>query len=127
MLDRKLEELGLERISGPHCYEQYAGADEFSALMDGEPGTYFLTDYLVQSFDHLVIEGMGLDKYPELRDEYFRNYRRVIYLQQRQDPDLLEKAQAAAEALKLPLEVHYTGYGALETRLLKMLNGHKSE
>lgn len=123
MLDRKLDELGLERISGPHCYEQYAGAEEFSALMDNEPGTYFLTDYLVQSFDHLVIEGMGLDKYPELRDEYFRNYRRVVYLQQRQDKALLEKARAAAETLKLPLEVRFTGYGALEARLSDMLSG----
>ena len=123
MLDRKLDELGLERISGPHCYEQYAGAEEFSAMMDDEPGTYFLTDYLVQSFDHLVIEGMGLDRYPELRDEYFRNYQRVVYLQQRQDAALLEKARTAAEALKLPLEVRYTGYGALEARLLNILNG----
>jgi hypothetical protein len=123
LLDDRLEELGLERISGPHCYEIYAGAEGFAGLMDEELGTYFLTDYLVQSFDHLVIEGMGLDKNPELREEYFRNYRRVVYLQQRDDPDLLIKAQAAAEALDLPLEVRRTGYGALEERLLAMLDG----
>jgi hypothetical protein len=123
LLDDRLEALGLERISGPHCYEIYAGAEGFAGLMEEELGTYFLTDYLVQSFDHLVIEGMGLDQNPELREEYFRNYRRVVYLQQRDDPDLLVKARAAADALNLPLEVRRTGYGALEERLLAMLDG----
>jgi len=123
-LDVMLEKLGIERISGPHCYEQYAGAEGFDALMDEEPGTFFLTDYLTQSFDHLVIEGLGLDVNPGLRNTYFGNYRRMVYLQQRPDPDLLEKAQWAADALDLPLEVRPTGYGALEERLLALMNGH---
>jgi hypothetical protein len=126
LLDARLDELGLERISGPHCYEIYAGAEGFAGLMDEEPGTFFLTDYLVQSFDHLVIEGLGIDRNPSLRDEYFRNYRRMVYLQQRDDPGLLAKAQAAAEALRLPLEVRRTGYGALESRLLAMLDEGRS-
>lgn len=121
-LDATLERLAVERVSGPHCYEQYAGARDFAALMDEEPGTFFLTDYLAHSFDHLVIEGLGLDRLPELRDDYFRNYRRVVYLQQREDPKLLAKAQAAARALNLPLEVRHTGYGALEERLLALMN-----
>lgn len=123
-LDVTLARLGIERISGPHCYEQYAGAEAFKALMDEEPGTFFLTDYLTQSFDHLVIEGLGLDINPGLRDVYFGNYRRMVYLQQRRDPTLLEKAQWAADALGLPLEVQPTGYGALEERLLALMNGH---
>jgi hypothetical protein len=123
-LDATLEKLGIERISGPHCYEQYAGVEGFEALMDEEPGTFFLTDYLTQSFDHLVIEGLGLDVNPGLRDMYFGNYRRMVYLQQRSDPGLLEKAQWAADALDLPLEVRPTGYGALEERLLALMNGH---
>lgn len=126
-LDRKLDELGIERISGPHCYEQYAGAENFQAMMDEELGTYFLTDYLAQSFDHLVIEGMGLDRYPELRSIYFAGYRRLVYLQQRKDPDLLKKAQAASEALGLPLEVRYTGYGALEERLVAMFGSNGTD
>ena len=120
MLDKKLDEIGVERIKGPHCYEMYAGED-FQAMMDEELGTYFLTDYLVQSFDHLVIEGLGLDRYPELHEMYFGNYKRVVYLQQREDSVLLEKAHQAADALKLPLEIRTTGYGALESRLLEKL------
>lgn len=122
MLDRLLEELDVERIAGPHCYEQYAGADTFAQMMNDELGTYFLTDYIAQSFDHLIIENLGLDRYPELREMYFGNYRRVVYLQQRDDPKLLANARAAADALSLPLEVRFTGYGELETRLLEKIN-----
>lgn len=117
LLDKALDELDIERIAGPHCYEQYAGTEVFDAMMAEELGTFFLTDYLVQSFDHLVLEGLGLDQHPELREIYFANYKRVIYLQQRHDADLLAKAEAAAQALSLPLEVRFTGYGDLETRL----------
>ena len=117
MLDKTLGELGLERIAGPHCYEMYAGEDGFVSLTSEEPGTFYLTDYLAQSYDHLLIEGLGLDRFPELRDEYFRHYRRMVYLQQRHDPELIRKAHLAAEALDLPLEIRFTGYGALEERL----------
>jgi hypothetical protein len=120
MLDRLLAVEGVERVTGPHCYEMYANG-RFERLMSEELGTYFLTDYLVQSFDHLVIEGLGLDRFPELRDEYFGNYRRVVYLAQRDDPALRARAQWAADQLGLPLEIQPTGYGALETRLVELM------
>lgn len=122
MLDKALERSGIERVSGPHCYEMYAGAEGFAELAGTEPGTFYLTDYLTQSFDHLVLEGLGLDRFPELREVYFANYRRVVYLQQRQDPVLLEKARAAARALDLPLEIRHTGYGELEARLVALMS-----
>ena len=53
-LDELLREEGVERIAGPHCYEIYGGA-LFDRLIDEEVGTYFLTDFLVRSFDHLVV------------------------------------------------------------------------
>ena len=117
MLDRLLDAEGVERLRGPHCYEFYAD-DAFSGLMAEAPGTFFLTDYMVRSFDHLVIEGLGLDRFPELRDDYFRNYTRVVYLSQTEDPELLERACLAAERLSLPLVTLHVGYGALESRLL---------
>jgi len=120
LLDQMLAAEGVERVAGPHCYEMYANG-QFEQLMAEQPGTYFLTDYLVQSFDHLVVEGMGLDRFPELRDEYFRNYTRVVYLAQRDDPALRARAQWAASVLGLPLEVRVAGYGALETRLLELM------
>jgi hypothetical protein len=120
LLDRMLEREGVERVRGPHCYEMYANRT-FDLLMQEAPGTYFLTDYLVQSFDHLVIEGMGLDRYPQLRDEYFRNYTRCVYLAQTDNPELRARAAWAAEQLGLPLEVRQVGYGALETRLTELM------
>src|SRR4051794_2283046 len=87
-LDEVLREEEVERIAGPHCYEIYGGA-LFDRLIDEEVGTYFLTDFLVRAFDHLVIKGLGLDRFPQLRDDYFGNYRRVVYLAQSDDPDLL--------------------------------------
>jgi hypothetical protein len=120
-LDSLLAAEGVERVSGPHCYEMYADG-RFAAIMAQEPGTFFLTDYLLQSFDALVIKGLGLDRFPELRDEYFVNYRRVVYLAQRDDPGLRAKADRAAEAIGLPLEVVSVGYGALESRLVELMN-----
>jgi hypothetical protein len=125
-LDAMLAQEGVERVAGPHCYEMYADGS-FEALMEEAPGTYFLTDYLTQSFDHLVIEGLGLDRRPELRDDYFQHYTRVVYLAQRDDPALLTKAQWAADYLQLPLEVRPAGYGALEERLVHLLKQTKEQ
>lgn len=121
-LDLLLERYGLERIDGPHCYEMYAGQG-FHNLMEEEPGTFFLTDFLVRSFRGAILKGLGLDRYPELRDEYFRNYKRLVYLVQKEDPELVEKANCIALHLGLHLEIRYTGYGLLERRLVAKMNG----
>lgn len=122
LLDRMLEQEGVQRVAGPHCYEMYADGT-FEQLMAEAPGTFFLTDYLLKSFDHLVLEGLGLDKYPELRREYFKNYTRVVYLAQREDLALAERAKWAAGSLGLPLEIRQTGYGKLESRLKELIEG----
>lgn len=119
-LDRLLEIEGVERIQGPHCYEIY-GEALFEELMAKEPGTFFLTDFLVSQFDSLVIRELGLDRYPALRDDYFGNYTRLVYLVQQDDPKLTEAARRAAERLNLPLEIRAVGYGALESRLVQLM------
>ncbi|KAA3647696.1 MAG: DUF1638 domain-containing protein [Chloroflexi bacterium] len=119
-LDQMLSDEGAERVAGPHCYEMYADG-AFDQLMEEAHGTYFLTDYLTGSFNNLVIKGMGLDKFPELHDVFFKNYTRVVYLAQRDDQELLEQAQQAAKKLDLPLEVRRTGYDALENRLVTLM------
>jgi hypothetical protein len=120
LLDRLLAKEDVQRVAGPHCYEMYADGT-FESLMAEAPGTFFLTDYLVQSFDHLVLEGLGIDRHPALRDEYFRNYTRMVYLAQRDEPTLVARAKWAAESLGLPLEVRKTGYGKLESRLKELI------
>jgi hypothetical protein len=112
-LDRVLAEEGVERIGGPHCYAFYAGQEAFEELADAEPGTFYLTDFLTRQFDTLVIEGLGLDRHPELLSMYFGNYRRLVYLAQTADEELQAAARAAAERLGLAYEYRFTGLGEL--------------
>jgi hypothetical protein len=119
-LDVLLEREAVKRVRGPHCYEMYSHPI-FEELMERELGTFFLTDFLVTHFDRLVLEELGLDRFPQLREDYFAHYTRVVYLAQRPDPALFAKAQHAAETLALPLEIRHVGYGALESRLLELM------
>lgn len=113
LLDRVLEEEGVARLEGAHCYEVYAGRAAFAALHDRDPGTFYLTDYLVRNFDRLVIRGLGLDRHPELLPVYFGNYRRLVYLAQADDTDLSVRAEAAAAVLGLGFERRLVGFGEL--------------
>ncbi len=113
LLDDVLREEGVERIAGPHCYQFFMGTANFQALAEAEPGCFFLTDYLTRHFDRLIIEGLGLDRHPELRDDYFGNYTKLVYLAQTEDPGLQERAQRAAERLGLAYEYRFTAYGEL--------------
>lgn len=122
-LDAFLTRQGLERIDSPHCYEMYAGA-QFTAMMDEEPGTFFLTDFLVRGFRGTIWHGLGLDRYPQLIEDYFRHYRRLIFLTQSGQPELMDKAQEIATTLGLPLEVRHTGYDRLEQQLKEWMERH---
>ncbi len=113
-LDAVLAEEGVERIAGPHCYAFYAGEEVLARLAEEEPGTFWLTDFLVRQFDSLVIRGLGLDRHPELLNLYFGNYRRLVYLSQVPTPALLAKARAAADRLGLAFAHRPTGLGGLE-------------
>lgn len=122
-IDRVIEEEGggIERLPGVHCYQFFAGSERFASLADVEPGTFYLTDFLAQHFDRFVIEPLKIDTHPQLRDEYFGNYRRVVFLSQTQDPALLQAAQKAAERLQLDFEHVHCGYGELESSLRDMV------
>jgi hypothetical protein len=120
MLDRVLEERSVERLPGSHCYEFYATAPLFADLHEKEPGTFYLTDFLTRHFDRLVWSGLGLDRWPELRDDYFGNYRRLVYLSQVRSHLLFEEARRAAERLGLEFEHRHVGYGDLATTLVEV-------
>jgi hypothetical protein len=116
-IDALCARLDLPRLAGLHCYDVYAGADRIARLLDEEPGTYLLTDYLVRTFRRTVVAELGLDRHPELRDAYFGHYSRVVWLAQDPDPELESLARQASETLELPLVVVPTGTGGLECRL----------
>jgi hypothetical protein len=118
-LDTVLAAEGVERLPGAHCYEFYATASAFAALHEAEIGTFYLTDFLVRHFERLVIEGLGIDRHPELAPEYFRNYTRLVYLAQLDDAALSAAAEAAAARLGLRYERRLTGYGDLAPGLAR--------
>jgi len=120
-IDRVLEEENIERLPGAHCYSFYATEERFSELAEQELGTFYLTDFLVEHFDRIMIKGLKLDRHPELRDQYFANYTRVIYLSQRQDAELVNKAKVAAEFLGLGFRHLHTGYGDLDSSLQQQI------
>src|ERR1700721_1184386 len=116
-LDAVLEAEGVERIPGAHCYQFLAGAQVFEELCEAEPGTFYLTDFLLRHFDRLVIRGLGLDRHPELFSTYFGNYRKLVYLAQAPDTHSQDGAREIALRMGLQFEYRRTGYGTLGTTL----------
>ena len=117
LLDQVLREEGIERIPGAHCYEFFATAPVFAALSEAEPGTFYLTDFLLRHFERLVIRGLGLDRHPELFSSYFGNYRKLVYLAQAPLATSDEAARAIAARMGLQYESRQTGYGTLSVKL----------
>jgi hypothetical protein len=116
-LDEVCERYGIPRLAGSDCYDVYAGTEQYQELLDQEPGTYLLTDFLAASFHRSVMVELGLDRYPDLRDDYFRHYKRVVWLTQRRTPLLQNAAEQAAASIGLPLEVVDVGILGLERAL----------
>ncbi|NCW83542.1 MAG: DUF1638 domain-containing protein [Actinobacteria bacterium] len=99
----------VERLPGAHCYEFFAGTNEFMSAHDEEPGTFYLTDFLAKHFDALVWQGLGLDEHPELRETYFGNYRRVLLLSQTNNVEIVSAGRLAAQKLGLEFEHRHVG------------------
>ncbi len=123
LLDKALREENVERLPGAHCYEMFAGKEKFRHLHESEPGTFYLTDFLAIHFDRLVIRGLSLDKYPELKDQFFGNYKKLVYLAQKEDAGVEKKAEEAAQYLGVSYEKVVTGDRLLESELQVRLAG----
>ena len=122
-LDAVCAEHGVERLPGDHCYEFLTGGSEFAELHAEELGTFFLTDYLVKHFDRLVVKAFWLDTHPDLLNQVFGHYHRLVYLSQVDDPSLVERARAAADQLGLTFEHRPTGLTNLSTEVLAGVGG----
>jgi len=116
-LDTVLQRHNIERLPGAHCYAFFTGGELFAELAEDELGTFYLTDYLASNFERLILGELGITEHPELRDMYFGNYTRVLYLAQTHNEDCVAAAQRAADAIGLPLHTHYTGLQPLQHSL----------
>lgn len=120
-LDELCTRTGVARLAGRHCYDVFATQERMAREFAAQPGTFVLTDFLVRTFQRSVVQELGLDRHPELRDDYFHAYTRVLWLTQSETPELAGAAQAAAAVLRLPLEVVHVGDAHLERALLDLL------
>jgi len=120
LLQTRCDDLGVQMVAGPHCYSFFEGNDTFADHADTEFTAFYLTDFLVRQFDSFVWKPMGLDRHPQLRDMYFGNYEKLVYLAQTNQPDLDVLAKEAADRLGLTYERRFTGYGELATELQKL-------
>ncbi|MDD9856896.1 MAG: DUF1638 domain-containing protein [Gammaproteobacteria bacterium] len=125
-LDKMLAEEGVERLPGAHCYELFAGPARFAGLHNAEPGTFYLTDFLARHFRRLIIAGLGLDRFPQLAGDYFGNYRKLVYLAQRDDPATDQAARDAADYLGLDYQRVFTGDHSLQAALAGAAGGRQS-
>ena len=121
-LDTVIATHGVKRLGGNHCYDIFAGSKKIEEIMESDAGTYFLTDFLVKSFHRSVMVELGLDKRPELRDDYFKNYTRVIWLAQIRTPELEQAAIDAAAEIGLPLQIQSAGYAGLTNQVMELIS-----
>ena len=118
LLDKVCAEENVEMLAGAHCYQFFATAPRFDELQDHALGSFYLTDFLARNWERLIWDGMGIAKHPELRDMYFGNYTRCVYLEQTDDPKARAAAHECADRLGLELHIEHTGYGELESTMV---------
>lgn len=120
-IDKICKKHGVERIAGPHCFSFYMGNKDFEENDGDYVTTFFITDFLARHFEAFLIKPLGLDKHPELKEVYFGNYTRALYLAQSNDLELEKQAKLGAAFLGLNYEKQSTGFGDLEPTLKSAL------
>ena len=111
---------GVVKVPGPHCWEMLLGSERFSRLIEEVAGTYFLEKDLILNFERNCIEPLELYD-EEMRNYFFGNYQRLLYVRQPSDPNLMSEATKLAEFLELSLEIMDADYSHIEKKLCELI------
>ena len=111
---------GVVKVSGHYCWEMLLGSERFGQFIDEMAGTYFVEKDLILNFEEYCMRPLELHD-EEMRQYCFQHYRRLLYLRQPSDPDLMPKASQVAEFLGLSLDISDADYSHLEKILTELL------
>ena len=119
-IDDFCQEYGVTKVPGHYCYEMLLGSEKFDQLLNEMAGTYFAEKDLIENFEEYCV--MPLELHDEDMKRYcFNQYRRLLYVRQPSDPNLVIQAGEVASFLGLSLDVSDADYSYLEKSLIGLL------
>lgn len=119
-IDDACRQCGATKVPGHYCYEMLLGSERFHQLIEEMAGTYFAERELILNFKEYCIVPLELHD-EEMRRYCFEHYRRLLYVRQPADPNLVPRASEVAEFLELSLDVRDADYSHLERKLTELL------
>jgi len=119
-IDDFCQEYGVTKVPGHYCYEMLLGSERFSQLLNEMTGTYFVEKELIQNFEEYCVIPLELHD-EEMKEYCFDQYRRLLYVRQPSDPDLVAQAGEVADFLGLSLGVSDVDYSYLQRNLVGLL------
>ena len=114
------EQHGVIKVPGHYCYEMLLGTERFQQFVDEMAGTYFLEKELIVNFKQYCITPLELHD-EEMRKICFEHYRRLLYVRQPSDLNLVTKASEVAKFLELSLDISDADYSHLEKKLIELI------
>ena len=119
-IDDFCQEHGVSKVPGHYCYEMLLGSERFRQLIEEMTGTYFVEKDLILNFEEYCVRPLEL-RDEEMRKYCFQQYRRLLYVRQPSDPDLVAQASEVADFIGLSLDISDVDYSYLEKRLIELL------
>ncbi len=114
------QKLNIIKVQGCHCYEILLGSTQFNQIVEETAGTYFLEQDLIRNFEIYCVQPLELYD-EEIRKYCFEHYKKILYVRQPSDPDLIPKAREVADFLGLYLEVRDADYSYLNEKVHELI------
>ncbi|MFC1963611.1 DUF1638 domain-containing protein [Chloroflexota bacterium] len=119
-IDDFCQQRSVTKVEGHYCYEMLLGSERFTQIIDETAGTYFAEKDLIQNFEEYCVRPLELND-KDMRKYCFKQYRRLLYVRQPSDSNLVPKASEVAKFLELSLDISDADYSHLGNKLIKLL------